>query len=161
MVEIILNFIRKVQLNNKIQKVLDIWHTHFKDEENQYSEFEPSDIEYFVSCMLYNHFDFKDALDTMKTIDLSYDFLVAVESNYDEIKNIISEISIEDELEKIEFLTSFLNDAKSMYTQDALYLINRLSYQINELKQRYEGSVEASSPEFVTPQAKSRNPLLR
>lgn len=148
-------------MNKKIQNVLDIWHKHFKDEQNQYSEFEPSDIEYFVACMVYNHFDFKNALDTMKTIDLSYDFLVAVESNYDEVTNIISEINIEDELEKIEFLTSFLNDAKSKYTQDELYLINRLSYQLNELKQRYEGSIEASSPDFELPKAKSRNPLLR
>ena len=149
-------------LNNKnIQVVLEIWHKHFEDESLHYSEFEPSDIEYFVGCMLYNHFDYKHSLDTMKTIDLSYDFLVAVEDNYDEVNNLISSINIDDELEKLEFLISFLDEVKSKYTQDELYLINRLAYHVDGVKQRYDGEIEASKPDFVAPQAKSRNPLLR
>ena len=148
-------------MNENIEKVLDIWHQFFKDEDKQYSEFEPSDIEYFVGCMLYNHFEFKNALDTMKTIDISYDFLLAVEDNYDEIKNIIYKIELNDELEKIEFLMSFLDEAKSKYSQDELYLINRLSYHTDGVKQRYNGDIKVSSPDFVAPKPKSRNPLLR
>ena len=148
-------------MNKKIEDALKIWHELFKDEDKQYSEFEPSDIEYFLGCMLYNHFDFKNALDTMKTIDLSYDFLVAVESNYDEVNDIIASIDLEDELKKIEFLVTYLDEIKSKYTQDELYLINRLAYHVDGVKQRYHGLIKASSPDFVTPPAKSRNPLLR
>ena len=31
-------------MDTKIEEILDIWHKHFENEENQYSEFEPSDI---------------------------------------------------------------------------------------------------------------------
>ena len=58
-------------MKKKVDEVLDIWHSHFSDKTRQYSGFEASDIEYFVACMLYNHFAFSKALDTMKTIDLS------------------------------------------------------------------------------------------
>lgn len=57
-------------MQNRIQEALDIWHKHFEDEENQYTEFESSDIEYFVGCMLYNHFAFSKALENLKTMDL-------------------------------------------------------------------------------------------
>ena len=91
-------------MNTKIDKILDIWHKHFEDEANQYSEFEHSDIEYFIGCMLYNHFKFKKALATMKTMDLSYDFLSACGNEYDEIKSIINSIEFEDEIDKLQFL---------------------------------------------------------
>ena len=48
----------------KIKIVLNMWHEHFENEEHHYSEFEKSDIEYFVACLLYNHFAFSKALDT-------------------------------------------------------------------------------------------------
>ncbi len=64
-------------MEKKIEKVLKIWHEYFADEDKQYSEFESSDIEYFVGCMLYNHFAFSKALENLKTMDLSYDFLSA------------------------------------------------------------------------------------
>ena len=83
-------------MNKKIEKILEIWHKHFIDEEKQYSEFESSDIEYFVGCMLYNHFNFSTALDTMKTIDLSYDFLSSCDEEYDEIESIIKSIEFDD-----------------------------------------------------------------
>ncbi len=142
-----------------MKSIVKIWHTTFEDEAKHYSEFESSDIEYFIGCMLYNHFNFENALDTMKTIDLSYDFLLSVEENYDEVKNFIDKISLDDELEKITFLNNFLNDAKSKYSEDELYLINRLSYHLDGVKQRYDGKIQAQKVDFQAPKAKSKNPL--
>jgi len=112
-------------MDKKIQKVLEIWHKRFQNEDNQYSEFESSDIEYFVSCMLYNHFAFSKALDTMKTIDLSYDFLTACSNEYDDIKVIINSIEYDDEIQKLKFLQEFIQKSKAKYTDDELYLLNR------------------------------------
>jgi len=146
-------------MNKNIQKVLDIWHTTFKDEAKQYSEFESSDVEYFVACMLYNYFNFEHALNTMKTIDLSYDFLLCVEENYDEVKALIESIKLENEQDKLSFLIEFLDDAKKKYTQDELYLINRLVYHVDGIKQRYNGVIQADNIDFKVPVSKSRNPL--
>ncbi len=107
-------------MNKKTDKILEIWHNYFKDEDRQYSEFESSDIEYFVGCLLYNHFNFSKALDTMKTIDLSYDFLESCGSEYDEIMAIVKSIVYEDEMQKLAFLQSFIIDAKKKYSDDEL-----------------------------------------
>lgn len=148
-------------MDNKIKTVLEIWHKHFKDEDKQYSEFESSDIEYFVSCLLYNHFAFQKALDTMKTIDLSYDFISACGDEYDEILSIIKGIEINDEGQKIEFLQNFIKESQAKYSDDELYLLNRMEYHIDGIMQRYESGEEAKKVEFVAPAKKSSNPLLR
>ncbi len=141
-------------MDKKIQKVLSIWHEHFKDEENQYGEFEPSDIEYFVSCMLYNHFAFSKALDTMKTIDLSYDFLSACGDEYDEIKSSIESIKFDTEEESLAFLQKFITESRDKYRESELYLLNRINYHVNAMADRYEKGVNATPIDF-------ENPLLR
>jgi len=141
-------------MDKKIQKVLNIWHEYFKDEENQYSEFEPSDIEYFVSCMLYNHFAFSKALDTMKTIDLSYDFLSSCGGEYDEVKSIVASIKFETEEESLSFLQKFITESRDKYTEPELYLLNRINYHVNAMADRYEKGVDARAIDFL-------NPLLR
>jgi hypothetical protein len=148
-------------MDKKTEKILEIWHKHFLDEEKQYSEFESSDIEYFVGCMLYNHFKFCRALDTMKTIDLSYDFLESCGDEYDEISAIVKSIEFDDEIQKLEFLQNFIIDAKKKYSADELYLLNRLEYHVNGIAQRYESEEEAKKVDFVVPVKRSPNPLLR
>jgi hypothetical protein len=135
-------------MNEKIEQVLKIWHEHFSDEDKQYSEFESSDIEYFVGCMLYNHFAFSKALDTMKTMDLSYDFLSSCENEYDEVKDIISSIELDNEADKLELLSAFIKESKLKYSKDELYLLNRLEYHVNAVAQRYEKNVEVQKVDF-------------
>jgi len=148
---------------NRVVKILDIWHQRFENEEFQYSEFENSDIEYFVGCLLYNHFAFSKALETMKTIDLSYDFIESCGSEYDEIMDIIKTIEFETEEQKLDFLQNFLIEAKSKYSLDELYLLNRLSYHIDGMAQRYKENLETDNVTFIPPEPKvcSANPLLR
>ncbi len=141
-------------MKEKIEKVLSIWHAHFEDEEKQYSEFESSDIEYFVACMLYNHFAFSKALDTMKTIDLSYDFLSACGDEYDTIKAIIAEIRFDSEEESLAFLQEFIQESLAKYSAPELYLLNRMNYHVNAMAQRYALGVDAKPVDF-------QNPLLR
>lgn len=141
-------------MKEKIEKVLSIWHEHFRDEENHYSEFESSDIEYFVSCMLYNHFAFSKALDTMKTIDLSYDFLSACGNEYDEIQTIVANIKFDTEEESLQFLQDFISRSMHKYTAPELYLLNRINYHVNAMADRYTKGVTAKPIDF-------ENPLLR
>ncbi|EDZ61452.1 hypothetical protein SMGD1_2461 [Sulfurimonas gotlandica GD1] len=145
----------------KTEKILEIWHKHFADEEKQYSEFESSDIEYFVGCMLYNHFNFSTALDTMKTIDLSYDFLASCDEEYDEIMAIVKSIEFDDEKDRIEFLQNFIAQAQKKYTNDELYLLNRLGNHVAGVAQRYISGEEAKKVDFVAPTKTFVNPLLR
>jgi len=147
-------FKRAKKMDEKIQKVLSIWHKYFEDEDKQYSEFEPSDIEYFVACMLYNHFAFSKALDTMKTIDLSYDFLSACGEEYDEIKAIIASIEFDTEAQSAAFLQQFITESRLKYTEPELYLLNRINYHVNAMVERYEKDVNAVPIDF-------ENPLLR
>ncbi|NPA60187.1 MAG: hypothetical protein GXO30_06975 [Epsilonproteobacteria bacterium] len=148
-------------MNTKIDKILTIWHKHFEDEEYQYSEFESSDIEYFVGCMLYNHFEFEKALKTMKTIDLSYDFLVSSKESYDEVLSIIKSIKIEEEIQKIKFLQEFIELSKSKYSSDELYLLNRLEQHVNGVLDRFKKDQECEKVDFVATRTKPKNPLLR
>lgn len=141
-------------MDSRIEKVLDIWHKHFEDEENHYSEFENSDIEYFVGCMLYNHFAFSKALETMKTMDLSYDFLSSCSDEYDDVKEIIKSIEFDDEIQKLEFLQNFISEAKSKYTKPELYLLDRLGYHVDAMAKRYFNDVDVEYIDF-------QNPLLR
>lgn len=150
-------------MKEKIEKVLEIWHKRFEDEELHYSEFESSDIEYFVGCLLYNHFSFSKALDTMKTIDLSYDFIESCGDEFDEIMAIIKSIHFETEQEKLLFLQNYLKEAQSKYSMDELYLINRLIYHIDGMAMRYITEEESLKVTFEAPKPKIRsaNPLLR
>jgi len=149
-------------MDKKIEEVLNLWHTHFEDEENQYSEYERSDVDYFVGCMLYNHFAFSKALDTMKTMDLSYDFLEAIGSTYEKVLHIIQDIVLEDEIEKLEFLQNYISEVKLNYSADALYLLNRLEYHIESMAQRYHQDITVQKVDFEKLAAgKSGNPLLR
>jgi hypothetical protein len=141
-------------MKQKIEQVLNIWHKHFEDEENQYSEFENSDIEYFVGCMLYNHFAFSKALDNLKTMDLSYDFLSSCGAEYDDIVAIIATIKFEGELESLAFLQEYIQESKDKYTKPELYLLNRMEYHVDAMAQRYTLGVEVEHIDF-------ENPLLR
>ena len=138
-------------MDEKIEKILTIWHKHFEDKDRQYSEFESSDIEYFVGCMLYNHFAFSKALDTMKTMDLSYDFLESCSNEYDEIVRMIESIDFDDEFAKLDFLQRYITGAKSKYTGDELYLLNRLEYHVDAMAVRYEKGVNAEPIDFQNP----------
>ena len=138
----------------KIEKILSIWHKHFEDEENQYSEFEPSDVEYFVGCMLYNHFAFSKAHHNLKTMDLSYDFLSACGDEYEDIQKIIASITFDTEEEALAFLQNYIQTAQEKYTKNELYLIDRLAYHVNAMAERYEKNVDVKKIDF-------ENPLLR
>ncbi|MBU1658837.1 hypothetical protein KKG72_07290 [bacterium] len=141
-------------MNNDLEQALAIWHKHFENEENQYSEFESSDIEYFIGCMLYNHFKFSKALANLKTMDLSYDFLSACGTEYDEVKALIEGISFDDELQKLEFLQNYILESKLKYTKSELYLLERLQYHVNAMAVRYKENVNIKHIDF-------ENPLLR
>ena len=142
-------------MDSKITKVLDSWHQHFSDEENQYSEYEPSDIEYFVGCMLYNHFAFSKAHHNLKTMDLSYDFLSSCgDELYEENKKIIDNIEFESEEEKLEFLQEYIKEAKAKYTKPELYLLDRLDNHVSSMAERYTKNVDVEHIDF-------ENPLLR
>ncbi|OIP54420.1 MAG: hypothetical protein AUK54_06300 [Helicobacteraceae bacterium CG2_30_36_10] len=138
-------------MQTKIEKVLEIWHEYFADEERQYSEFESSDIEYFVGCMLYNHFAFSKALENLKTMDLSYDFLSVCGSEYDEIKATIESLEFEDEKAKLAFLQNFIAESKLKYKAPELYLLNRMEYHVDSLAQRYENGADTQRVDFQNP----------
>ena len=138
-------------MDERIQKVLDIWHQHFSDEAQQYSEFESSDIEYFVGCMLYNHFAFSKAHHNLKTMDLSYDFLSACGDEYETIQDIINSINFESEEEALEFLQTFIEDSRSKYTKTELYLLDRLKYHVDAMAERYEKGVDVQRIDFTNP----------
>jgi len=141
-------------MKEKVQKVLDTWHDYFSDEEVQYSEFEPSDIEYFVGCMLYNHFAFSKAHHNLKTMDLSYDFLSSCGDEYEENKALIESIEFDSEEEKLAFLQEYIAESKAKYTKPELYLLDRMDYHVSAMAERYEKGVDVKHIDF-------QNPLLR
>jgi len=138
-------------MKQKTDKILTIWHKHFEDEENQYSEYESSDIEYFVGCMLYNHFAFSKALENLKTMDLSYDFLSSCGDEYDEIEAIVKTIEFKSEEEKLSFLQSFIKESQSKYSKSELYLLNRLEKHIQTLADIFSGSMSVNHVDFQNP----------
>jgi hypothetical protein len=87
----------------------------------------------------------------MKTIDLSYDFICECGDEYDEIQSIIKCIEIEEESEKIQFLQDFITYAKSKYSDDELYLLNRLEYHVNGVALRHRTGVNAQKIDFQNP----------
>jgi len=145
----------------KIKIILDMWHEHFSNEQHQYSEFERSDVEYFVGCLLYNHFKFSKALDTMKTMDLSYDFISECGNEYDDILAIVQSVNYDDELEALEVLQNFISESIAKYTADEAYLLKRMQNHINAMSERYNTGQDTKGVIFEIPKPKSRNPLDR
>ncbi|WP_457744868.1 hypothetical protein [Sulfurimonas sp.] len=141
-------------MKKQIENILQVWHKFFADEKNQYSEFEPSDIEYFVGCMLYNHFAFSKAHHNVKTMDLSYDFLSSCGDEYEDFQKIIKTINFENELDALAFLQEYIKESKAKYTKPELYLLDRLEYHVNAMAQRYEKNVDVKKIDF-------ENPLLK
>ena len=138
-------------MNEKIEKILTIWHERFENEENQYSEFESSDVEYFVGCLLYNHFAFSKSLENMRTMDLSYDFIGSCGDEYDGIMELVKSIKIEDEVQRLAILQSYITNSKVKYTKSELYLLDRLSYHVDAMAERYTKDVEAQRVDFQNP----------
>ena len=138
-------------MKDRVKNVLSVWYKHFEDEENQYSEFEKSDIDYFVGCLLYNNFAFSKALDNMKTMDLSYDFIGACGDEYDEIMSIIKSVKFSEESESLAFLQEFISESKAKYTKPELYLLDRLDYHVNAMAVRYTQDVDAQPIDFQNP----------
>lgn len=141
-------------MDKKVEEILNIWHRHFEDESRHYSEFENSDIEYFVGCMLYNNFAFTKALDNLKTMDLSYDFLSVCEDEYETIEEIIATIKFDNELEALQFLQEYITAAQAEYKKSERYLLDRLEYHVNAMAERYRLDVDVERVDF-------ENPLLR
>ena len=141
-------------MNEKIETILTTWHKHFEDEANQYSEFEPSDVEYFVGCMLYNHFAFSKAHHNLKTMDLSYDFLSSCGEYYEDFEKEIASINFENEEQALAFLQEYIQTSKAKYTKPELYLLERMEYHVNAMAERYTKDVEVKKVDF-------ENPLLK
>jgi len=134
-----------------IEDACQIWHAWFDDsEEHDYSEKEPSDIEYFIGCMLYNQFAFEKAISTMKTMDIGLDFLDATGNSYAEVKALLTQIDAKDDLEKLALLQDHITKSIKRYEGDrmALYLINRLAGHINTLEAIYRGKVDRRDVDF-------------
>lgn len=138
-------------MKQKIEKILEIWHKRFEDEDKQYSEYEASDIEYFVGCMLYNHFAFSKALENLKTMDLSYDFLSSCGDEYDEINAIVKTVIFDTEEESMNFLQSYIEESRSKYSASELYLLNRLHSHVQALADIYSGSKDVDHVDFLNP----------
>lgn len=138
-----------------IEKILTLWHAHYQNEANRYSEFEDSDIEYFVGCMLYNRFAFSKALPTLKTMDLSYDFLSSCgEREYEEACTLLASLELPNEEAKLAFLQNYIEAARAKYTKNELYLLDRLKYHVDAMAERYAKNIDAQPVDFT-------NPLLR
>ncbi len=134
-----------------IEEACAIWHAWFDDsDEHDYSEKEPSDIEYFIGCMLYNQFAFEKAISTMKEMDIGLDFLDATGASYGDVKALLTQIEVKDDFEAIDLLQSHIRRAIKRYEGDrmALYLINRLAGHINTLEQIYKGKVDRRDVDF-------------
>ena len=139
-------------MDTTIEKILTLWHGHYKNEENRYSEFEDSDIEYFVGCMLYNFFAFSKALPTLKTMDLSYDFLSSCgEREYEEACALLASIELPSEEAKLSFLQNYIEQARAKYTKSELYLLDRLKYHVDAMAERYAKNIDAQPVDFTNP----------
>ena len=134
-----------------IEQACDVWHKWFDDsDEHDYSEKEPSDIEYFMGCMLYNQFAFEKAISTMQKMDIGLDFLDATGDSYGEVKNLLTQIEVENDLEAVDLLQQHIARSMALYGEDrmALYLINRLAGHINTLEKIYRGKIDRRDVDF-------------
>jgi len=141
-------------MQNLTQSV-QIWHDWFSDEDRQYAEYEPSDIEYFIGVMLYNQFQFSLAVETMQTMDVGADFLEATEESFDEVVALLKEIRFENELDAVNFLLDFIHDSQEKYTKSERYLLDRLDKHITLLKARYDKNEKPQKVDFVALSHKS------
>ncbi|MEN8147364.1 MAG: hypothetical protein ABFR02_07080 [Campylobacterota bacterium] len=134
-----------------IEQACAVWHNWFDDsDEHDYSEKEPSDIEYFIGCMLYNQFAFEKAISTMQTMDIGQDFLDASGNSYKEVNALLKQLDVKDDLEAIDLLQDHIAKAMKRYDGDrmALYLVNRLAGHINTLENIYRGKVDRRDVDF-------------
>jgi virulence-associated protein VapD len=101
--------------------------------------------------MLYNHFAFSKALENLKTMDLSYDFLSECGAEYDEIQALVKEIRFENEEQSLAFLLEYIKDSQAKYTASELYLLNRLHNHVASLADIYAGSLNVDHVDFQNP----------
>jgi hypothetical protein len=73
----------------------------------------------------------------------------------------IASVKLENDVEKLTFLQEYIMEAKTKYSGDELYLLNRLEYHVSEMANRYEQDIQAQKVSFELPVKKSQNPLLR
>ena len=142
---------RSEVMHKKIEEIVTTWQKYFEEESNQYSEFEPSDIDYFVGCMLYNHFAFSKAHHNLKSMDLSYDFLSSCGDYYDVAQKEIASINFENEEQALAFLQEYIANAKAKYTKPECYLLDRMEYHVDAMATRYEKGVDVAKIDFVNP----------
>ena len=146
-----------------IEEACEIWHAWFDDnDEHDYSEKEPSDIEYFIGCMLYNQFAFEKAISTMQTMDIGLDFLDATGNSYSDVKALLTQIETKDDMEKLALLQDHIAKSVKRYENDrmALYLINRLAGHINTLEAIYRGKVDRRNVDFER-LSKQQSPIYK
>ena len=87
----------------------------------------------------------------MKSMDLSYDFLVACEDNYDEVNSHIITIELSSEEEKLKFLQAYISESRQKYSSNELYLLNRLAFHVDAMAKRYEQDVDTIKIDFQNP----------
>jgi hypothetical protein len=135
---------------NKIEKACALFHKHFEDEANDYSEREDSDVEYFVGVIMYNLFAFSKALSTMKTMDVGSDFIQASGTTYSDVLELIDSIKSDDELELLALLQNHIKRSLEKYGHDRMtcYLLSRLDNHIKTLAGIYAGEVKVQSVDF-------------
>jgi len=140
----------------KIEQACAIWHKWFEDEENDYSEREDSDVEYFIGVLMYNRFAFSKALPTMKTMDLGADFIQAADDSYAEVNSLIGSVQNEDELVLLALLQGHIRRSLEKYSSDPMscYLLERLRGHINTLEGIYAGEVKVADVDFEKMAAK-------
>jgi len=123
-----------------------IWHTHFADEQHHYSEFEDSDIEYFLAVLLYNQFQFSKAVKTMQTIEIAKDFLDEAGEYFQEVQSLLQQITFNTEEDAAQFLLDFIIKSQESYDKNERYLLDRMYKHIYELNERYTKDI---TPEII------------
>ncbi|MEA3522365.1 MAG: hypothetical protein U9R50_05275 [Campylobacterota bacterium] len=134
----------------KIQKACTLLHSWFKDEANDYSEREDSDVEYFVGVMMYNSFSFSKAIATMKTMDIGIDFIQASGDTYMEALSLIRSIQSDNEEELLLLLQNHITSSLDKYANDSMscYLLQRLQGHIQTLSNIYKGKIDVRKVDF-------------
>ena len=131
------------------EQALEIWHKHFSNEAHQYSEFEPSDIEYFIAVLLYNQFAFEKALETMQTMEVANDFTDEAGATLLKVEGILKNITFSSDEEAVAFLLDFIQRSKTKYKPSELYLLNRIEKHIELLQERYKKNEDLSVIDFT------------
>ena len=132
-----------------IEKACTLWHEWFKDEDHDYSEREDSDVEYFIGVLLYNQFAFEKALSTMKTMDVAYDFIQACDESYYEVRGLLAQLKVHDDMEALALLQQHIRKSIEKYRVGGdLYLLNRLAGHINTLEGIYDDRIKADEVDF-------------